>query len=59
MSGRDPDELLDVRQIAEYFKVSAKSVYSWIKAGRLPGAFRVGGLWRIARRDLPGPPVHQ
>jgi excisionase family DNA binding protein len=42
--------ILNVAQVAELLQVSRKTIYFWIAAGRLDGAFRKRGkhhrLWR-------------
>jgi len=44
---------LNVREVADLFRVSPKTVRRWIKAGTLP-ATRLGRDWRIARADAKG-----
>ncbi len=45
--------LLTIPDVAEFCRVSTRSVRRWIKAGELP-AIRLGRQWRIVRRDLEG-----
>jgi PTS system nitrogen regulatory IIA component len=42
---------IDVREAAELFAVSEKTIYRWIKAGSLPG-YRVQGQYRFNRAEL-------
>lgn len=42
---------LDVREAAQLFSVSEKTIYRWIKAGSLPG-YRVQGQYRFNRAEL-------
>ena len=42
---------IDVREAAELFAVSEKTIYRWIKAGSLPG-YRVQGQYRFNREEL-------
>jgi nitrogen PTS system EIIA component len=42
---------IDVREAAELFAVSEKTIYRWIKAGSLPG-YRVQGQYRFNRTEL-------
>ncbi len=44
-------ELLTIEDVAVDCRVSEKTVRRWIKALELPAA-RLGGQWRIRRRDL-------
>lgn len=39
------------REIADRFRVDARTVTRWIGAGRLP-ATRVGGQWRVDQHAL-------
>lgn len=45
------EKLYTVKEIAEYFAVSVKTVRRWIAEGRIK-AFKVGGAWRMAKKDL-------
>jgi excisionase family DNA binding protein len=40
-----------IREIAEFFGVSEKTVRRWIETGQL-GAHRLGGQWRIAPEEV-------
>jgi PTS system nitrogen regulatory IIA component len=42
---------IDVREAAELFAVSEKTIYRWIKAGSLPG-YRIQGQYRFNREEL-------
>jgi PTS system nitrogen regulatory IIA component len=42
---------LDVRDAAQLFSVSEKTIYRWIRAGSLPG-YRVQGQYRFNRAEL-------
>lgn len=41
------DELLTVSEFARLIRCCEKTIYRLIWAGRLPGAYRVSGQWRI------------
>ena len=43
--------LLTIPDVAEFCRVSERTVRRWIKAGELP-AIRLGRQWRIAKKDL-------
>jgi excisionase family DNA binding protein len=45
------DEVLTIRDVAEYLKVTEKTVYGLAQQNRIP-AFKVGGQWRFRRKDL-------
>ncbi len=44
-------ELLTVKEVAIYLRVSRVTVWRWCQQGTIP-AFRVGRNWRIRRADL-------
>lgn len=37
-------------QMAETYQVTRATMYRWLRTGRVPGAFKVGHVWRV---DLP------
>ena len=45
------DEILTIKEIAEYLKLNEKTAYRFASEGKLPG-FKVGGSWRFKRVDL-------
>jgi excisionase family DNA binding protein len=45
------NELLTVREVAVYLRVSRATVWRWCQQGNIP-AFRVGRNWRIRRDEL-------
>lgn len=45
------DEVLTIREVAEYLKVNEKTVYGLAQQNRIP-AFKVGGQWRFRRGDI-------
>jgi len=44
-------EILTVKQVAEYLKVTERTIYRLAAAKKLP-AFKVGGTWRFSRADI-------
>ena len=46
-----PYDLITVREVAAYLRVSPAAVYGWLKTGALPGC-RIAGTWRVRRREL-------
>ncbi len=44
-------ELLTVREVADYLRVSRVTVWRWCQQGFIP-AFRLGRGWRIRNADL-------
>ena len=45
------DEILTIKEVAEYLKLSEKTAYRLASDGKLPG-FKVGGSWRFKRADI-------
>lgn len=46
-----PDEILTLREVAEYLKIGERTAYRLVQDGKLP-AFKVGGAWRLRRGAL-------
>lgn len=45
------DEILTVREVAEYLKLSRTTIWRWRNEGKLQ-AFKVGRGWRIRRSEI-------
>jgi excisionase family DNA binding protein len=45
------NELLTVKEVADYLRVSRVTAWRWCQQGVIP-AFRIGRTWRIRRDDL-------
>ena len=45
------DEILTLKEVAQYLKLAEKTAYRLAAEGRLPG-FKVGGSWRFKREDI-------
>lgn len=45
------DEIMTLKEVAEYLRVAEKTVYRLVGEGKLPG-FKVGGAWRFKRSDI-------
>lgn len=46
-----PDQVLTLKQVAEYLQLAEKTAYRLAAEGKLPG-FKVGGSWRFKQQDL-------
>ncbi len=46
-----PEDILTIREVAEYLKVTERTLYRLVQEGQLP-AFKVGNSWRFRRDDL-------
>ncbi len=45
------DEILTIKQVADYLKVTERTIYRLAAAKQIP-AFKVGGSWRFSRADI-------
>ena len=45
------DEILTLKDVAQYLKLAEKTAYRLAAEGRLPG-FKVGGSWRFKASDI-------
>ena len=45
------DEILTLKEVAEYLKLAEKTAYRLAAEGKLPG-FKVGGSWRFKKEDM-------
>lgn len=44
-------EILTIKQVADYLKVTERTIYRLAAAKKIP-AFKVGGMWRFSRSDI-------
>jgi excisionase family DNA binding protein len=45
------DQVLTVKEVAEYLKVNDRTVYRMAAAGKIP-AFKVGSSWRFKQSEI-------
>ena len=45
------EDILTIREVADYLKVTERTLYRLVQDGKLP-AFKVGNSWRFRRQDL-------
>ena len=45
------DQILTLKEVAAYLKLTEKTAYRLASEGKLPG-FKVGGSWRFKAEDL-------
>jgi excisionase family DNA binding protein len=45
------DEILTLKEVAEYLKLAEKTAYRLAAEGKIPG-FKVGGSWRFQKVDI-------
>lgn len=51
-------EILTIKQVADYLKVTERTIYRLAGSKRIP-AFKVGGTWRFSRSDIDNWIKHQ
>lgn len=44
-------DIMTIREVAEYLKLTDKTAYRLAAEGKLPG-FKVGGAWRFRKADV-------
>ena len=44
-------EILTIKQVAEYLRVTQRTIYRLAAIKKIP-AFKVGGAWRFSRSDI-------
>lgn len=47
------DEIMTLKEVADYLKLAEKTAYRLAAEGKLPG-FKVGGSWRFKTKDIEG-----
>jgi excisionase family DNA binding protein len=50
-SSFNESEILTIRQVADYLKVTERTIYRLAGAKKIP-AFKVGGTWRFSKVDI-------
>lgn len=50
-SSADGGEILTLRQVAEFLKVTDRTIYRLAAAKKIP-AFKVGGTWRFSKAEI-------
>lgn len=45
------DDILTLKEVAQYLKLAEKTAYRLASEGKLPG-FKVGGSWRFKKEDI-------
>ena len=45
------DEIMTLKEVAEYLKLAEKTAYRLAAEGKLPG-FKAGGSWRFKHSDI-------
>ena len=50
-TSNDEGEILTLKQVADFLKVTERTVYRLAAAKKIP-AFRVGGTWRFSKAEI-------
>lgn len=50
-SSADEGEILTLRQVAEFLKVTDQTIYRLAAAKKIP-AFKIGGTWRFSKAEI-------
>lgn len=45
------DQLLTLKDVAQYLQVAERTVYLWAQNGQIP-SFKLGNVWRFKQADL-------
>ena len=45
------DDILTIREVAEFLKLTEKTAYRLVSEDKLPG-FKVGGSWRFRKSEI-------
>ena len=48
---RMDSDIMTIREVAEYLKLTEKTAYRHAADGKIPG-FKVGGAWRFRRSEI-------
>jgi excisionase family DNA binding protein len=51
MPSNSESGILTIKEVAEYLKVTERTIYRLAAAKKIPG-FKLGGTWRFRRSDL-------
>ena len=45
------DDILTLKDLADYLKISEKTLYGYAQKGKLPG-IKIGSAWRFRKADI-------
>jgi len=45
------NDILTIREVADYLRLAEKTVYRYAPEGKIPG-FKVGGAWRFRKSEI-------
>ena len=53
MQTKTQTDIMTIREVADYLKLTEKTAYRLVAEGKIPG-FKVGGSWRFRRTEIEG-----
>ncbi|RKX56518.1 MAG: DNA-binding protein [Thermotoga sp.] len=51
MVGRSKDEVLTIRELSIFLKISKGTLYRYLRSGLIPGK-KIGGRWRVLKSEI-------
>jgi excisionase family DNA binding protein len=45
------DDILTLKELANYLKIAEKTLYGWSQKGKIPG-IKMGSAWRFRKADI-------
>ena len=45
------EQLMTIEEVAKYLRVQKRTVYDWLKKGKIP-AFKIVGQWRFKKENI-------
>jgi excisionase family DNA binding protein len=45
------DDIITIKEVADYLKLKEKTAYALVARGEIPG-FKVGGSWRFRKSEI-------
>lgn len=45
------DDIMTIKELAEYLKIAEKTAYRFASEGKIPG-FKVGSAWRFKKEEI-------
>lgn len=52
LKSEDMPDICTPDQLASYFQITKPTAIEWLKRGKLPEAFKIGGRWRIPKSAI-------
>lgn len=52
LKGEDMPDICTPDQLASYFQITKPTAIQWLREGKIPDAFKIGGRWRIPKAAI-------